>query len=247
MTGATLSERDLERLSAYIDGQLTAVETAELEARLAAEPDLKQWLQELRWTAAGLKSLPAHPAPRHYRLTPEMVGQTASGWRLPTLRLATAVVAVALVGLVGWDALQAAGSNHLAGLALGAQAPMAEDAGQLGGGASGIGAANSQPLEAGELDKTAEATPELALRAAVASASGTATPLPEEPPVAQAAPPGSSFEATPAPAEAFARPADQLAQSNPSGESQEASLRLAEILLAAGLVGLIYIQVRRRT
>ncbi|MCX7852132.1 MAG: zf-HC2 domain-containing protein, partial [Caldilineales bacterium] len=42
------SPQDDELLSAYLDGRLTSAEAARLEARLAADPALRQRLQELR-------------------------------------------------------------------------------------------------------------------------------------------------------------------------------------------------------
>jgi anti-sigma factor RsiW len=246
MTSAPISERDLERLSAHIDGQLSASETADLQARLAAEPELKQMLQELSWTATGLKNLPVHPAPRPYRLTPEMVGQAAPVGRLPALRLATAVVGLALVAVVGLDAIQATGGSRLAGLPMAAQAPLAEDASQAAGAVGEAGAANSQLAEGGQVDETPIVTPEEALRSAVAGTIGPPTPSPEIPPLALAAP--SQFEATPTPPapEAFANSADQVAQAGPPPQADEGFIRLSEILLGVAFASLIIIQVRRR-
>lgn len=247
MTGAPISARDLERLSAYIDGQLPPAEAAEIQARLAVEPDLKELFRELSWTAEGLKGLPAHPAPRRYRLTPEMVGQSAPAWRLPALRLATAVVAVALVAVVGLDAIQTSGGTRLIGLPMGAQAPLAEDAGQLAGTGPDAGAANTPLLGGGETDKSSEPTPELALRAAVASAEETTTPAAEVPPMALAAPPGEVASSTPPEPEAFADSLHQNAQAPASSSSPGLLLRLTEILLGVALVFLVVLQARRRT
>ena len=47
-----------ERLSAYLDGELTAVERAEVEARLAADEQFRQRLEELRAVRAVVASLP---------------------------------------------------------------------------------------------------------------------------------------------------------------------------------------------
>jgi anti-sigma factor RsiW len=47
-----------ELLSAYLDGELSADERAEVERRLAADPDSRQLLDELRALGTGLRSLP---------------------------------------------------------------------------------------------------------------------------------------------------------------------------------------------
>jgi hypothetical protein len=99
-----LSPRDLERLSAYLDGELSRKEADRLEARLRLETDLRQVLDELRSTAALLRALPEVSPPRDLTLTAEMVG--ASGRRpYPVLRLATALASLAFVALVGLDAI----------------------------------------------------------------------------------------------------------------------------------------------
>ncbi len=49
---------DDERLSAYLDGELSAVERLELEARLAREPQFQQAVDELRAMGAWVRALP---------------------------------------------------------------------------------------------------------------------------------------------------------------------------------------------
>src|SRR3989338_8072522 len=55
--------RDLDRLSAYLDGQLSASEKARLEARLRSEADLREALDGLRRGQTALRGLPAPPPP----------------------------------------------------------------------------------------------------------------------------------------------------------------------------------------
>lgn len=71
----TPSFRDVEKLSAYLDGQLKPSEIARLESRLQAEPELASILKDLRQTRALLRRLPQRQAPRNFILTPKMVGQ----------------------------------------------------------------------------------------------------------------------------------------------------------------------------
>ncbi|HHS97901.1 MAG TPA: hypothetical protein ENK08_08390 [Chloroflexi bacterium] len=97
-----------ELLSAYLDGELNPKERARLEARLAADPDLRERLEELRRTIALVRGLPRVKAPRNFLLTPEMVAPARRrpvllGRRLaPVLTLATAMSALACaVVLIG--------------------------------------------------------------------------------------------------------------------------------------------------
>lgn len=71
----TPSFRDVEKLSAYLDGQLKPSETAWLEARLQTDPQLASILKDLRQTRGILRQLPQRRAPRNFTLTPKMVGQ----------------------------------------------------------------------------------------------------------------------------------------------------------------------------
>jgi len=99
-----LSARDLERLSAYLDGECSSKEAAKLEARMRIEPGLRQTLEELRATTGLLRSLPEVTPPRNFALTPEMVGIERRR-PYPILRFATALASIAFVALIGVDAL----------------------------------------------------------------------------------------------------------------------------------------------
>lgn len=68
-----LTERDLDLLSAYIDGTLSPTERAELEARLQTDAELRRELATLRATVDLVKGLPTLRAPRDFTLTPQMV------------------------------------------------------------------------------------------------------------------------------------------------------------------------------
>jgi hypothetical protein len=106
----SLSSQDIERLSAYLDGDLTPREREALEARLRTEADLRHRLEELRHTIAQLKGLPMVRAPRNFTLTPKMVGQKPGRQPLFNFfRFASAIAAVALVIVVGLDFAVATG------------------------------------------------------------------------------------------------------------------------------------------
>ncbi|MEJ2011360.1 MAG: zf-HC2 domain-containing protein [Anaerolineales bacterium] len=118
MSPTNLPAEDLERLSAYIDGELSPVETAELEARLAREPDLRSELLELRSVVKATRSIPPRRLPRIFTLTPEMAG-VRTGFRFPVLQLASAVSAVAFVILFSFDLIGSSVSAQRAALPVG--------------------------------------------------------------------------------------------------------------------------------
>lgn len=121
-----ISAPDLERLSAYLDGELGPSESSRLEARLRDEPTLRQVLHELSGTVDLVRSLPAAPSPRDFRLTEQLAAARAGllerllGLGLyPVMQLGTAVAALAFVLLAGFDVLV---NNSLAGVSLGRDA-----------------------------------------------------------------------------------------------------------------------------
>lgn len=91
-------DRDLEALSAYLDGELPAAERTRLEAKLETDQDLGNWYEQLRRTRAVLRNTPELRAPRNYFITPAMVGlKEKRTWAFPVLRFASAFAALLLV------------------------------------------------------------------------------------------------------------------------------------------------------
>lgn len=91
------SDRNLEALSAYLDGELPADERKQLEMQLEVDQDLQNWYEQLKRTRSMLRSTPALRAPRNYFLTPLMVGQKEKPRRaFPVLRFASAFAALLL-------------------------------------------------------------------------------------------------------------------------------------------------------
>lgn len=121
-----LSRRDWERLSAYLDGQLSSREQARLVARLEEDADLRAALENLRATRDALRSLPSLKAPRNFTLSPEMVSQPrqkTTPW-VPVFRLASALASLLFVLVVIGDVL---GLGRVGGLMQPAMdAPVAE-------------------------------------------------------------------------------------------------------------------------
>ncbi|MBK8616790.1 MAG: hypothetical protein IPN96_06695 [Anaerolineales bacterium] len=66
--------RDIEQLSAYIDGQLSPSESARLESRISSDPELASAFNDIRAARGILRKLPARKAPRNFTLTRQMVG-----------------------------------------------------------------------------------------------------------------------------------------------------------------------------
>lgn len=97
-----MKQRDLELLSSYLDGQLSSVEAARLEARLRTEPDLRSVLQDLRGARTVLRQLPMRKAPRNFRLTPQMVRKNPPLPRAyPVFRFATTLATLLLFFTLG--------------------------------------------------------------------------------------------------------------------------------------------------
>jgi hypothetical protein len=108
-----LKERDLKRLSAYLDGELNPKEASRLESRLKEEPQLRKALSELNETRKLLRSLPQIRPPRNFSLTPEMVGKVEKRSLYPLFRFATVVATVAFAVLIGTDTLIRSGAGMM--------------------------------------------------------------------------------------------------------------------------------------
>jgi anti-sigma factor RsiW len=189
-----LPERDLERLSAYLDGELAGRDLERLESRLQADPDLRAALDELRVVTRLMAALPARRAPRNFTLRPEMVRQRAASRAYPRLQLATALATIAFAVTFGLEFL--AGSVPMArGAAFQSEAALAPRAAEEFAAAPAEEAAPSAAdalivtTPTGPADQTAllaaggeEATAEVRIEAA------TEAPLAEAPVVGEALP-----------------------------------------------------------
>jgi hypothetical protein len=93
-----ISHRDLEAISAYLDGQLTKREQVRLEARLQKEPGLREAYEQLHHTRAVLRRLPVMRAPRNFTLTQQMVkARKSPAPAYPVLRLASVLATLMFV------------------------------------------------------------------------------------------------------------------------------------------------------
>lgn len=101
-----ISKEDLVLLSAYLDGELSPGQMTRVEKRVLDEEDLAAALDKLSRTRRILRTAPRLTAPRKFTLTPAMVGEDKkTSWMdaFQMLRLASAVAAVLLVALLGYD------------------------------------------------------------------------------------------------------------------------------------------------
>ena len=101
-----MNQRDLELLSAYLDGELNPSDSARLETRLKNEPGLVSVLDDLRAARTLLRKLPKRRAPRNFTLTRKMVGLNPPLPRsYPVFRFATVVATLLFFFTFGINAL----------------------------------------------------------------------------------------------------------------------------------------------
>ena len=119
--------RELNMLSAYLDGELKPSDKQKLDARLEKDPELRQWLADLQQTKLMLGQLTRLKSPRSFTLTPDMVTvrRAKSKPLFTTLRLASSLAAILLVVLFGVQML--IGGSLPFGSRMAAE-PMAESA-----------------------------------------------------------------------------------------------------------------------
>jgi hypothetical protein len=124
----TPSFRDMETLSAYLDGQINQAEKTHLERRIQSDATLAAALQGLRQTRALIQRTPKRRAPRNFTLTARMAGIRPPVPRLvPAFTWASAVAMVLFIFTIG--------TSLVGHLSFGAAAPMlARTASGVGGG-----------------------------------------------------------------------------------------------------------------
>jgi anti-sigma factor RsiW len=156
--------RDIEQLSAFLDGQLSSAEKTRLESRLAANPELGVALDDLRQARAILRRTPQRRAPRNFTLTPRMAGIRPPVPRaVPAFSWASAIAMLLFVCTLG--------TNLLGQFSFGAAAPMMAAAPEYGIG--GGPPATEAPLDTTANSAYATATPEMS---ALTVAGPTAAP-----------------------------------------------------------------------
>jgi anti-sigma factor RsiW len=101
-----MNQRDVELLSAYLDGQLNPSDSARLESRLGSDRELVSALDDLRAAKTLLRKLPKRRAPRNFTLTRKMVGFNPPLPRAyPAFRFATVVATLMFFFAFGLNTL----------------------------------------------------------------------------------------------------------------------------------------------
>ncbi len=123
--------RDIEQLSAYLDGQLSPSESTRVESRISSDPELASAYNDIRAARGILRKLPARKAPRNFTLTRQMVGLKPPLPRsYSVFRFSTAFATFLLM-------LTFAANTIVSNVSFGAGAPVAQEAYGLGGGGGG--------------------------------------------------------------------------------------------------------------
>ena len=130
--------RDVELLSAYLDGQLSPSDSIRLESRLASDQNLQAVMDDLRTARGLLRQLPQRRVPHNFTLTTKMAGLKAPEPRVyPVFRLATVVAALLFMFTFVVNKFAPIETIHLSA----AQAP----ASGMGGGCNNCGPAEAAP------------------------------------------------------------------------------------------------------
>ncbi|MEK6255883.1 MAG: hypothetical protein N2C13_01025 [Chloroflexota bacterium] len=104
------TNKELEMLSAYLDGELSDQDNKGIQARIQANAELNAALENLRKTRALLRQTPLAKAPRNFTLTPEMVGSRSTAGRLfGTMRFVSAMAMILFAVVVVGDLLTNSG------------------------------------------------------------------------------------------------------------------------------------------
>ncbi|HSM56323.1 MAG TPA: hypothetical protein VK879_09240 [Candidatus Sulfomarinibacteraceae bacterium] len=105
-------EKRLERVNAYLDGELSPREQEQFDQELAQDEALRAEVDALRQIQMSVRRLPRVRAPRNYTLDPAVYGRPArtEGWQLyPMLRVATALTAFFFIIALALDLMTPAG------------------------------------------------------------------------------------------------------------------------------------------
>ena len=100
-----LSSRELQLLSAYLDGELSKKDQKRVERLLSDHPAAISSLEKLRHTKNVIRLLPIHKVPRNFTISTEEVSRSLIPNLAGVLRYASAVSAVLLVVVLAFDIL----------------------------------------------------------------------------------------------------------------------------------------------
>jgi hypothetical protein len=168
--------RDVELLSAYLDGRLSPADSVRLESRLATDKNLQAIIDDLRTTRGLLRQLPQRRVPRNFTLTPKMAGLKAPEPRVyPVFRLATVLAALLFMITFAVNGFAPLRATRL----MAAQAPAYGLGGGGGGGCDNCSASEAAPAApAAPVQPYAAIAPTEALPASQDNTLNLATPTP---------------------------------------------------------------------
>lgn len=96
----TMTLKDWEMISAYLDERLSPADCTRMETRLASDPDYQKSLDEIAYTRRLLRSLPQKRAPRNFTLSHSNIkvkSPIRNRWLQPALSFVSIAAAVGLV------------------------------------------------------------------------------------------------------------------------------------------------------
>ena len=105
-------EKEQEKLSAYLDDNLTPQERLAFEEQLKADTALQSSLEQQRLIKQNLSALPRVRAPRNFTLDPALYGRPTPSALFnlyPVMRTATALAAIVLIFLFSLDLFSSTG------------------------------------------------------------------------------------------------------------------------------------------
>lgn len=251
-----ISPHDWEKLSTYLDGELSRQDQKRLETRLQSEVTLQNALNKLRRTKTILRRAPRMSAPRNFTITPKMVGQKEKKPRprlFPVFRMATALATILLVAVLALDfgggivrsQWAAAPRDEVIAESVEAEKAAADEAEE----ATGEGVEEPQAAEAvSEAEVVEEEAVEEEMLAAEADTQPEAANTKREEQEAEeksAAPGGETYkeEMTPLPTTTREQPTPsrtappQAQVSRPTPRLSLSPLRVIEIILMAAMIG----------
>lgn len=113
---ASISRRQLEALSAYLDGELSPAKKNTVEGWLADDARLQIALEDLRCARQTMRQAPKIRAPHNFTLTAEMVETKVAAARLyPAMQLVSAVASVLFVLVISGDLISSSITSKVAG------------------------------------------------------------------------------------------------------------------------------------
>ena len=118
MSRLTVSHKDLEKLSSYLDRQLSQPERARLEARLKQDANLQTALESLEQTQRLLKRAKTLPVPRSFTLTSEMAQQirpARRGFAIPALSFSSLAAILVMVFAILFEVYPSTNLARIAG------------------------------------------------------------------------------------------------------------------------------------